>query len=76
MRKKLFNKGQVFGKWTLDIYLGGGGNGEVWKCSSKEGIVGAMKLLKSVNPKSYARFLDETTIIEKKLRYCRDCSND
>lgn len=64
MKKKLFNKGQTFGKWTLDSYLGGGGNGEVWKCLAEDGSVGAIKLLKSVNPKSYARFLDETTIIE------------
>ncbi len=65
MKKKLFKKGQVFGKWTLEAYLGGGGNGEVWKCSTTNGNTGAIKLIKSVNPKSYARFLDETTIIEK-----------
>lgn len=63
--KKIFKKGQEFGKWTLESYLGGGGNGEVWQCKDKEGNDGAMKLLKTIKPKPYARFLDETTIIEK-----------
>lgn len=63
--KKQFSKGQKFGKWTLESYLGGGGNGEVWKCFDNEGAKGAIKLLKSVNAKSYARFLDETIVIEK-----------
>ncbi len=63
--KKQFRKGQKFGNWTLDVYLGGGGNGEVWKSLHDNGNQGAIKLLKSVNPKSYARFLDETNVIEK-----------
>jgi serine/threonine-protein kinase len=65
MIKKYFKQGQKFGKWTLDSYLGGGGNGVVWKCKDEEGNEGAIKLLKSVKSKLYARFLDETTVIER-----------
>lgn len=65
MNKTIFKQGQVFGQWKLRSYLGGGGNGEVWKCLNKNGVHGAIKLLKSVNAKSYARFLDETKIIEE-----------
>lgn len=65
MKKKLFKNGQEFGEWTLQSFLGGGGNGEVWKCTNKKGEFGAIKLLKSVKPKPYARFLDETTVIEQ-----------
>ena len=65
MRKKQFKKGQEFGGWTLTSFLGGGGNGEVWECTNKKGELGAIKLLKSVKPKPYARFLDETTVIEQ-----------
>src|SRR5437868_61900 len=64
MRRTLFNKGQKFGSWTLHSYIAGGGNGEVWRCTSAAGELNAIKLLKSVNPKSYSRFLDETTVIE------------
>lgn len=64
MRKKLYKKGQKFGDWTLISFLGGGGNGEVWKCSNKLDEYGAIKLLKSVKHKPYARFLDETNVIE------------
>ncbi|GAB2561939.1 protein kinase domain-containing protein [Spirosoma aerophilum] len=65
MKKEQFRKGQVFGKWTLDAYLGGGGNGTVWRCLTKEGEEGAIKILKQVNPKSYSRFLDETSVLDK-----------
>ena len=65
MRKKQYKKGQEFGEWKLKTYLGGGGNGEVWKCINKKGEPGAIKLLRSVKPKPYARFLDETTVIEQ-----------
>jgi serine/threonine protein kinase len=66
MDKTIFSEGQIFGKWKLLSYLGGGGNGEVWICSNKEGVVsGAIKLLKLLNTKSYARFLDEAKIIEE-----------
>ncbi|WP_321282364.1 protein kinase domain-containing protein [Marinifilum fragile] len=65
MKKRLFKRGQKFGKWTLEIFLGGGGNGEVWKCKDDSGNIGAIKLLKTVKPKSYARFVDETTVIKK-----------
>lgn len=64
MKRTLFKKGQKFGDWTLISFLGGGGNGEVWKCENTQKNQGAIKLLKSVKPKPYFRFLDETTVIE------------
>ena len=64
MKKRKFEIGQRFGDWTLNEYLGGGGNGEVWKCINNKGEEGAIKLLKSVKSKSYSRFLDETSVIE------------
>jgi hypothetical protein len=65
MKKRLFKKEQKFGEWTLKSYLGGGGNGEVWKCIDKKNTEGAIKLMKKVKPKPYVRFLDETKIIQE-----------
>ncbi|MDE0472846.1 MAG: hypothetical protein OXH57_13005 [Ekhidna sp.] len=41
--KELIKKGQKFGEWTLLSFLGGGGNGEVWKCTNKKGEISAIK---------------------------------
>lgn len=65
MRSYYYKRGQKFGNWTLISHLGGGGNGEVWVCKSKDGRHGAIKLLKTVKHKPYARFLDETNVIER-----------
>ncbi|MBI6118333.1 protein kinase domain-containing protein [Salegentibacter maritimus] len=65
MARKYFKKNQTFGDWKLLEYLGGGGNGEVWKCEDKSGNIGAIKLIKSIKQKSYDRFKDEITITEK-----------
>jgi len=64
MKKRTYHKSQQFGDWTLISYLGGGGNGEVWKCADSDNNLFAIKLLKSVKPKPYARFLDETTVLK------------
>ena len=64
MKKIIYKKNQSFGEWTLESYLGGGGNGEVWKSKNKKGEIGAIKLLKFIKKKSYERFQDETTVIE------------
>lgn len=64
MSKKLFKKNQKFNDWTLVSYLGGGGNGEVWKCVNSKGEFGAIKLIKTLKQKSYNRFLDEISVIE------------
>lgn len=63
--KRLYKKGAKFGDWTLNSFKGGGGNGEVWTCIDSSGKEKAIKLLKKVNPKSYTRFVDETTVIEQ-----------
>lgn len=63
--KHIYKSGEKFGKWTLMQYLGGGGNGEVWRCKNENGKEGAIKLLKTIKPKSYSRFLDETHILEQ-----------
>lgn len=64
MKRTFFRKGQKFGDWTLLSFLGGGGNGEVWKCENSKKEEGAIKLLKSVNFKPYNRFIDETKVLE------------
>jgi serine/threonine-protein kinase len=63
--KSNFKKGQRFGNWELIVYLGGGGNGEVWQCVDGNGISKAIKLLKRIRPKSYSRFFDETVVLER-----------
>jgi serine/threonine-protein kinase len=62
---RFFKKGQKFNQWTLNTYLGGGGNGEVWKCTDKDDNEGAIKLMKRINKKSYGRFLDEISVVDK-----------
>lgn len=63
--KRLYLKGGKFGDWTLTSYKGGGGNGEVWECINSTRETKAIKLLKRIKLKSYARFYDETTVIEQ-----------
>ena len=46
--RKLFKKDQIFNEWRLQEYLGGGGNGEVWKCKNKDNQLGAIKILKKI----------------------------
>ncbi len=62
---RFFEKGQKFNQWTLKTYLGGGGNGEVWKCTDKDANEGAIKLIKRINNKSYGRFLDEISVVDR-----------
>lgn len=66
--KTQYKKGQKFGCWCLSEFLGGGGNGEVWKCKGDEGEEKAIKLLKKVKPKAYARFKDEMAALDE----CKD----
>lgn len=65
MAKRLFKSGQIFGEWRLTSFLGGGGNGEVWKVHSKTHGIAAIKLLKKIKSKAYARFIDEIKVIEE-----------
>lgn len=66
--KTYYRKGQRFGNWQLTEFLGGGGNGEVWKCTGKEGQYQAIKLLKKIRPKAYLRFKDEMAALDE----CKD----
>ena len=52
------------GPWKLIQRLGRGGNGEVWRCENVEGEIRAIKLLKRINPKRYARFRAEVKVME------------
>lgn len=61
MKKDKSNR--TYGKWTLNEYIGGGGNGEVWSCSSGQ-ETRAIKLLKKTRQKPLQRFTDETTVLE------------
>lgn len=63
MSKKI-HKGQVFGVWKLKKHLGNGGNGDVWLALSSENQEVAVKLLREVKRKTYARFIDEVNVIK------------
>ena len=52
------------GPWKLTDPLGSGGNGEVWTCENDGGEVRAIKLLKKITPKRYARFSAEVKVME------------
>jgi serine/threonine protein kinase len=60
-----FSRGSNLNGWTLIEMLGQGGNGEVWSCVNQNGDKAAIKILKKIKPKPYARFKDETLIIEQ-----------
>ena len=57
--------GQVFGEWTLEELIGGGGNGDVWKVSGNDGKPHAIKVLRNLEKEAYARFRFETEALNK-----------
>ncbi|TKJ83844.1 serine/threonine protein kinase [Paenibacillus sp. CFBP13512] len=66
MKKENYGKGMQFGEWILVSYINGGGNGAVWKAKKGDDFR-AIKLLKTLNKKTLARFNDEIkTIVENK----------
>ncbi len=56
-----YKSADTVGPWTLEEYLGSGGNATVWRASHPDGRVVALKILFSRNPSSepYARFRRE-----------------
>lgn len=64
-KKRFYKNGLKFGDWTLTGYKGGGGNGEVWACINSKRQEKVIKLLKKIKAKPYARFIDETTVLEQ-----------
>lgn len=65
MKKSRPQLGQCFGQWTLINFLASGGNGEVWEANSNTKVKAAIKILRTVNPKSCARFRDEIEVVNK-----------
>jgi serine/threonine-protein kinase len=59
-----FSKNKVFGDWKLKKFLGGGGNGDVWLAVNSSNHEGAIKLLRKIDSKTYARFINEINIIK------------
>lgn len=59
-----FSPGQNFNDWILETELGAGGNGVVWKASKVGEKPLAIKILKSINDETYARFKIETSTLE------------
>lgn len=55
--------GQAFGKWTLRLWLGAGGNGQVWLAVDRAGNEAALKILVKTKPVPYARFRDEVGVL-------------
>lgn len=58
------NKHQVFGTWKLKKFLGGGGNGDVWLATNPKYEEVAIKLLRKIERKAYARFIDEIHVMQ------------
>lgn len=57
-------KNAVFGGWKLKKFLGGGGNGDVWLAVNSTNEEVAIKFLRRVERKTYARFVNEVNIIK------------
>lgn len=65
-KKTYYKKGMKFGKWRLLNYINSGGNGAVWEVEREtDKEKGAIKLLKTVNRKTLARFKNEINVIKK-----------
>lgn len=60
---------EVVGGWKVGSQIGAGGNGTVYR-TERNGVVGAIKLLRDVSPKRTARFADEV----QAMRACGDIS--
>jgi len=58
-------KNAMFGDWKLKKFLGGGGNGDVWLAINSANQEGAIKLLRKIERKTYARFTNEVNVIKK-----------
>jgi len=60
-------KGERFGDWKLQRFLGEGGNGFVWLALNSKGEKGAIKLLAKMDGKDkarvYARFRSEVSVV-------------
>ncbi|MCC2955337.1 protein kinase [Massilia sp. IC2-477] len=59
-----FLAGQQFHGWVLEVPLGSGGNGVVWKAARVGETSVAIKILKSITDETYERFKVETSILE------------
>ncbi len=57
--------GQEFGAWTLEKPLGSGGNGDVWQVSQSGRKAHAIKILRTINEETYARFKIEIETLER-----------
>lgn len=57
--------GKEFGIWTVESWLGEGGNGSVWLCKNEAGLQAAIKVLTSTKEKPYQRFRDEVVLLDK-----------
>lgn len=58
------SKGNRAGNWRLVNRIGGGGNGDVWKCERDNEPQVAIKFLKRMSDVALARFKAETTALE------------
>ena len=61
--------GARLGRWTVESWLGKGGNGTVWRAADAAGSVGALKtLLNTESARANHRFADEV----EAMRACQD----
>lgn len=64
-KKPPLSPGDAFNEWTIEKYLGGGGNGDVWQASKPGEAHRAIKFLRTINKENYARFKIEIDTLEK-----------
>lgn len=57
-------KNVMFGNWKLKKFLGEGGNGSVWLAVNSSNEEVAIKLLRKIERKTYARFMNEVNVIK------------
>lgn len=58
------SKNVMFGNWKLKKFLGEGGNGSVWLAVNSSNEEVAIKLLRKIERKTYARFMNEVNVIK------------
>lgn len=65
-RKTIHRVGQKVGGWELKEFLGGGGNGDVWRASrSDHSLDHAIKILRAMDATSYLRFRHEIAALSE-----------
>lgn len=60
-----YSNGSKFNEFTLEVSLGSGGNGDVWRATKDSQPPLAIKILRTVTEETYERFKIETATLER-----------